>query len=69
METHWKKNFEVHLLNVIYMKWLCEERVDDCLKHYEGKTNVENEWANIRKTYYEKSRRELIEYKGFTHNG
>lgn len=31
--------FKVHLLNEGYMKWLYEKRMDDCLKHYEDKTN------------------------------
>jgi uncharacterized membrane protein YkgB len=46
-----EETFKVHLLNEGFMKWLYEKRMDDCLKHYEDKTNVENKWDNIRKIY------------------
>jgi hypothetical protein len=44
--------FKVRLLNDGFMKWLYEKRTPDYFKHYEDKTNVENEWDNIRKIYY-----------------
>ena len=46
-----EEKFKVHPLSGGFMKWLYEKRMDDCLKHYEVKTNVENEFDNIRRIY------------------
>lgn len=52
-----EEKFKVPLLNEGYMQWLYEKRMDDCLKHYEDKTNVENEWDNKGKIYYGKQQK------------